>query len=375
VPKAVTITSADDLDTVPDTATITVTSSGLASEDITVNVVDDDANNFIVSRATLSIDEGGSGTFLVALVKAPPATLTATVARTAGDTDIDVTGGAVLTFDAANFGVPQTVTVSAAEDPDTTDDLATISITAAGITTRTVAVIASDNEVEAPLITSTPLTTAVVNAPYGYAVVATGRPAPTFSLTSPPAGMTIGASSGVISWTPAGQGSFPVTVVAANGILPDAMQSFAIAVAPDAAPTCALTRPTQGEIVSGMRAEFFGDGFDDVGTTKAEFFVDGSLRYSPIRTRRGIIISGVRTTSGIRLSSRTAPTRPRWWSATPAGRNVKKRSTSQWPTARMAGLPTHPPNPTALRRRGALPTRPSMPVAARATRSPTRMAG
>jgi glucose/arabinose dehydrogenase len=285
VPQAVTITSADDLDTVNDTATITVTSGGLASQDITVNVTDDDTNNLIVSRAALTVSEGGSNTFTVALVKAPTAALTATAARTSGDTDVSVTGGSSLTFDATTFGAPQTVTVSAAEDVDTANDLATISISAPGIASRTVTVTATDNEVAAPVITSAPITTAVINAPYRYTVVATGLPMPTFSLTTSPAGMAIGATSGVLSWTPPAQGSFSVTVVAANGILPDATQSFGIAVGPDTAPTCVLTKPTPGEIVLGKTAEFFGDGFDDVGTTKAEFIVDGVLRYTDSNTQ------------------------------------------------------------------------------------------
>jgi MYXO-CTERM domain-containing protein len=285
VPQAVTITSTDDLDTVNDTATISVTSSGLPSQDVTVNVTDDDANNFIVSRAAMTMSEGGTNTFTVALVKAPAAALTATAARTSGDTDVNVAGGAALTFDATNFGVPQTVTVSAAEDADTANDLATISISAAGIASRTVTITATDNEVAAPVITSAPITTAVINAPYSYTVVATGLPTPTFSLTAAPAGMAIASASGAMAWTPAAQGLFLVTVVAANGIFPDATQSFAIAVKPDAAPTCALTKPTPGEIVAGKAAEFFGDGFDDVGTTRAEFFVDGVLRYTDANTQ------------------------------------------------------------------------------------------
>jgi glucose/arabinose dehydrogenase len=280
VPQAVTISAADDLDTVPDTATVVASSSGLASEGITVNVIEDDMNNFLLSRAALPLAEGSSGTFLVALAKAPPAPLTVNVARTLGDSDIAVTGGATLTFDASNFGASQTVTVSAAEDADATNDAATISVTAMGIATRTVAVTASDNEVEAPAISSVPITAAIVNAPYRYTVIATGRPTPTFSLTTAPTGMTIGAGTGLVAWTPTALGSFPVAVAATNGILPDATQSFAIAVGADAAPTCALTRPTPGEIVSGTTAEFFGDGVDDVGTTKAEFFLDGVLGYT-----------------------------------------------------------------------------------------------
>ncbi len=94
--------------------------------------------------------------------------------------------------------------------------------------------------------------------------------------------MSIDASTGVINWLPTNPGNFNVVVQAANGVLPNATQSFTISVNPDAAPTAALTRPVAGEILSGATAEFFGDGFDDVSTVKAEFFVDGVLVYTDV---------------------------------------------------------------------------------------------
>jgi uncharacterized repeat protein (TIGR02543 family) len=83
----------------------------------------------------------------------------------------------------------------------------------------------------APSITSTPVTTANELVPYSYTVTATGNPAPAFSLSVAPAGMTINASTGVISWTPAvGQaGAQSVTVTAANSEGSDS-QSFIITV-------------------------------------------------------------------------------------------------------------------------------------------------
>jgi hypothetical protein len=84
-----------------------------------------------------------------------------------------------------------------------------------------------------PVITSTPITTAVVGLPYTYTVQASGNPAPAFSLESAPQGMTIDADSGLIQWTPAETGSYTVAVRAANGIGPDAQQTYAIQVAPD----------------------------------------------------------------------------------------------------------------------------------------------
>ncbi|MHC4397299.1 MAG: putative Ig domain-containing protein, partial [Planctomycetota bacterium] len=53
-----------------------------------------------------------------------------------------------------------------------------------------------------PAITSTTVTAATVNQAYSYDVDATGIPAPTYALTVSPAGMTINATTGVISWTP-----------------------------------------------------------------------------------------------------------------------------------------------------------------------------
>jgi hypothetical protein len=86
---------------------------------------------------------------------------------------------------------------------------------------------------EAPVITSTPVTTATVNQPYSYDVNATGIPEPTYSLTVAPSGMTINSTSGLIDWTPdeTQLGLNPVTVIAANGKEPNDTQSFEIDVA------------------------------------------------------------------------------------------------------------------------------------------------
>jgi uncharacterized repeat protein (TIGR03806 family) len=83
----------------------------------------------------------------------------------------------------------------------------------------------------APVITSSPVTSANLGVPYTYTVKATGNPAPTFSLlNTPPAGMTINAGTGVISWSPGAAGVFAVSVQAADGTLPNAVQNFNITV-------------------------------------------------------------------------------------------------------------------------------------------------
>jgi lysophospholipase L1-like esterase len=70
-----------------------------------------------------------------------------------------------------------------------------------------------------PTITSTPTTAALVGELYSYDVEATGMPEPTFEFTAtPPNGMTIDETTGVISWTPSAnqEGDHNVTVQATN---------------------------------------------------------------------------------------------------------------------------------------------------------------
>ncbi|MBA3708720.1 MAG: PQQ-dependent sugar dehydrogenase [Planctomycetes bacterium] len=281
VPQTVTISAAGDADTADDAATLAVSAAGMTTENVAVRVHDTGAAaiGITLSATTLAISEGSSGTVTVRLTIAPAATTTVSVVRATGDADITAAPTA-LTFTTANFATPQTITVSAAIDADTTNDTATIAVSSTGMTTRTVAVTATDTTVGAPSITTSPPLTAVVGAPYTYDVDASGTPASTFSLIAAPTGMTIDAATGVISWTPAATGSAGVTVRAANGTPPDATQSFTIVVSADQPPTCSITKPLAGAVVSGRNEEFFGNGVDDVGTVRAEFRIDGFLQWS-----------------------------------------------------------------------------------------------
>jgi uncharacterized delta-60 repeat protein len=106
---------------------------------------------------------------------------------------------------------------------------------------------------DAPVFTSTPVTVAMENTPYSYAVtaVANGGGTVTYTLSSKPAGMTI-QPAGVISWTPDyGQtGSANVTVRATDSAGRTADQSFVITVARgDRTPT--VTAIPNSSVVAG----------------------------------------------------------------------------------------------------------------------------
>jgi hypothetical protein len=83
-------------------------------------------------------------------------------------------------------------------------------------------------------------------------VTATGDPAPTFSLTGAPAWLKIDANSGVLTGTPPlgpGPYTFPFTITAGNGLLPNATESFTLTV--DQAP--AITSAASATFIAGTQ--------------------------------------------------------------------------------------------------------------------------
>ncbi|MBU8896404.1 hypothetical protein DRW03_11525 [Corallococcus sp. H22C18031201] len=282
VPHEVRLEAAVDADTTADTASFTVSAAGLEPEVVTATTIDNNGPRLVLSTASLDVPEGGSATFTVALSQAPAVgtTIRVNVARTAGDVDLAVTNTTPLVFTSSTWNVPQTVTVTAAQDADPDDGVATFTVAAPGVDARTLVATERDDEPLAPVFTSTPPSRAVVGAPLVYDVEARARPAAQYSLLSSVPGMTMDATTGVLSWTPTTAGSVNVSVKAANGTAPDAQQDFTLTVAVDAPPRASLTRPTEGERVSGAMGEFFGDCVDDVGCPSGRFSVDGRLEYT-----------------------------------------------------------------------------------------------
>lgn len=118
---------------------------------------------------------------------------------------------------AADIGTTGNITLTAAngQTPDATQQF---QITVSGV---------------APTITSNAPTTATVGMMYTYNVAATGIPAPTLSTNTLPAWLSFNAGTGVLSGTPAASDmglSTTISITAANGWNPDAVESFQIQV-------------------------------------------------------------------------------------------------------------------------------------------------
>ena len=130
-----TLTPLDDKEDEED-ETIAVRGSVPALPAVTVNaatltLTDNDERGMTVSPDTLTIVEGASNTYTVALATQPSADVTVTVTGASG-TDLTVTGPP-LTFTRANWSEPQTVTVAAGHDHDAlADAVVTLTNTASG---------------------------------------------------------------------------------------------------------------------------------------------------------------------------------------------------------------------------------------------------
>ncbi len=99
-------------------------------------------------------------------------------------------------------------------------------------------------------ITSSPPPNGSFGVPYSHTIVATGAPAPSFSISAGalPPGLTLNAGSGLVSGTPTSVGTGSGTITASNGVGAPATQDFEItidAVAPGA-PTNLAATPANG---------------------------------------------------------------------------------------------------------------------------------
>ena len=141
--QTVMVSATEDADTADDRVTLshTVTGGdyGSVTGNLEVRVDDNDSPGLVFEPPTaLTVDEDGSATYTVALATQPEGNVTVTVGGTTNsdvtvDTDTDMAGAQdTLTFSNSNWDTPQTVTVSAANDADATDDSVTLTHTTTG---------------------------------------------------------------------------------------------------------------------------------------------------------------------------------------------------------------------------------------------------
>ena len=92
-----------------------------------------------------------------------------------------------------------------------------------------------------PTFTSAGPLAGVEGSDYSYTLTSSGTPTATYTVTSGalPTGLSLDATSGLISGRPTAAGSYTFTVTAANGTGPDAVATYTLVIAPDLTPRLA----------------------------------------------------------------------------------------------------------------------------------------
>ena len=185
--QTVTVTASQDGDARDDTATLShsVASTdadynGITVSEVEVTVTDDEMAGVSIAPAELTIAEGGSDSYEVVLTSKPSHEVTVTITHS-GDGDIGM-DHQELTFTGSDWETAQTVTVSAAQDEDARDDVATLSHSVAstdtdynGISVSEVDVAVTDDETAGVSILPEELTIAEGGSDT-YQVVLTSQP-------------------------------------------------------------------------------------------------------------------------------------------------------------------------------------------------------
>ena len=192
--QTVTVRAGQDNDLADDTVTLTHSASsndndydGVTIAGVSVTVTDDDAAAVTVSKSTLTVGEGsGSGAYTVVLDFQPSHTVTIDV-TTGGDVTANP---ARLTFATNTWDDAQTVTVTAGQDDDLTDDTVTLTHTADSndnnydnITVGSVEVTVTDDDTAGATVSKSALTVGEGSGSGTYTVVLNQAPSDTVTVT------------------------------------------------------------------------------------------------------------------------------------------------------------------------------------------------
>ncbi len=135
-PQAVTIITADNSTVGAAAATLTLATastdsdySAVADQTVAVTIADDESAELVTNVATLTMDEGATATFTLALGGEPSSEVSVALASNKSALRL---AEASLTFDETNWSVPQTLTLTAPENATLGNATAEVSLTATG---------------------------------------------------------------------------------------------------------------------------------------------------------------------------------------------------------------------------------------------------
>jgi hypothetical protein len=204
--QTVTVSGVQDADVLNEMVPISLSAGGMSPVTVMAYVSDDDSQNILVNKVGISLAENGVAEFQVSLMMDPSGT--ATVNISSSDTGAATVSPATLTFTSANYITSQTVTVFGINDPDAANENVTITVSSAGLPSRTVNATVIDDDVLGIQVGSAN-TSIFVNESSNFQVKLTAQPLITTVVTvssSDPGFVTVNPPS--LIFTPANWNAF-----------------------------------------------------------------------------------------------------------------------------------------------------------------------
>ncbi|MBF2755852.1 MAG: hypothetical protein ISN29_11440, partial [Gammaproteobacteria bacterium AqS3] len=208
--KTVTVSAGDDSDTADESANLSITGTRIMAASLTVNVSDDDDVALTLSPTSLSIDEGGTGSFTVKLATEPGEDMSVSLASANDDVTLSAASLSFTGGSDGNWGTAQSVTLTVASDDDTADESAAINLTGTRITANSVSATVNDDD-DVALILSATSVNVDENGTGSFTVELATDPGENMSvsLASSNTDVTLGASS--LSFTGGSDGNWDAT--------------------------------------------------------------------------------------------------------------------------------------------------------------------
>ncbi|MBK7044109.1 MAG: lamin tail domain-containing protein [Rhodanobacteraceae bacterium] len=150
-PQTVTVFGVADLDLANESVTVSVSSAGYITANVTANVTDDDVQAIVVSPGSLNLNEGFGSSLSVSLAFQPAGAVTVNVASLDAGA-VSVTP-ASLTFAPGDYAALQSITVAGEQDADSSNESTTIEFTATGVAQTDVTVNVTDDDAALPTVT------------------------------------------------------------------------------------------------------------------------------------------------------------------------------------------------------------------------------
>ena len=141
-PQVVTVSGADDDDTLDESATLRLSTAGVPDALVAINVADPDEQALELSRNVVTLSENATEVATIRLAFRPQNAVTVNVSSS--DSMSASVVPTTLTFEPAVFDVPQNITITGIDDVDTQDDVATVFVRSAGLSDAAISVTVTD---------------------------------------------------------------------------------------------------------------------------------------------------------------------------------------------------------------------------------------